>query len=63
MQKKALLLGLVALLTIGLMGSSALAGPRVAIVKAAPAQWDLVLNSWHNNLRARWPSRNWCARP
>jgi len=47
MKNRALLLGLVALLTIALMGSSALAGPRVAIVKAADAQMDLVCNSWH----------------
>ena len=50
MQKKTFLLGLVAVLTVGLIGSSALAGPRVAIVKAAPSQMDLVCNSWHNNL-------------
>jgi uncharacterized protein (DUF362 family) len=47
MNRKAILFGLVVLLSIGMMGSTALAGPRVSIVKAAEAQMDLVLNSWH----------------
>ena len=46
MTKKAAYSILIGLLGVVLCFSAALAGPRVAIVKADEAQWDLVVNSW-----------------
>lgn len=46
MRKRIILTSLLAVLAVGVMASVALAGPRVAIVKASDAEWDLVVNSW-----------------
>lgn len=50
MRKRLVLSSLVAVLAIAFMASAAFAGPKVAIVQADKAQWDLVLNSWHSNI-------------
>jgi uncharacterized protein (DUF362 family) len=50
MRKEIILSSLVAMLVVALMASVAVAGPRVAIVKADDSKMDLVLNSYHNTL-------------